>query len=389
MANKTRILQISNSLSNGGLERVVSNLTFCFDTEEVYQKVIIYEDSNIQYEYNGDVEYVPELRLKKQFATIKDMMKRRRYLKKKGNNFDYIITHHIVDSIGSVFVRKKSYKSVVVLHSSLDNILGGNFLKRFLIRKMIKKADKVICVSKGITNDVHKINGVKVDRVYTIYNPFRIKSIAAENKLSLFNADHFNLVHVGRLTYAKAQWKLIHIIMQLKEYIPNVILHIVGEGELRDDINNAIIKHSLQKHIMLHGFRKNVYDYLYSADFFLLTSIHEGFGNVLVESLAVGTPVISSNCKSGPQEIICPSLDFNEIVNENIFTNVGVLVPFFKNIEMNFYDDFDNDVEQYVEAIIKARGCKFNSEELLERALCFDIDNVKHEWFKIFELNIG
>ncbi len=84
----------------------------------------------------------------------------------------------------------------------------------------------------------------------------------------------------------------------------NVKLFLIGYGKEEINILNYIKKHNLQKKIKIIKDKKDVYSYFKISDLFVLTSIYEGFGNVLVEAGMFKIPIISTNCKSGPQEIL-------------------------------------------------------------------------------------
>nr|WP_241878977.1 glycosyltransferase [Psychrobacter sp. PraFG1]UNK05619.1 glycosyltransferase [Psychrobacter sp. PraFG1] len=163
---------------------------------------------------------------------------------------------------------------------------------------------------------------------------------------------------VGRLTHQKDFATLIHAFKKvLKNKACNLI--ILGEGELRCELEKLIKDLNLQDNVQLPGFVNNPYAWMSKADLFVLSSIYEGFGNVLVEAMACGTPVVSTDCPSGPSEIL-----------EN--GRWGSLVP-------------TNDPDSLAEAILKAlNNTKFKSELVKKRAEDFSVDNSLSGYIAVF-----
>ena len=83
-----------------------------------------------------------------------------------------------------------------------------------------------------------------------------------------------------------------------------VRLILIGDGDYRDQITAKAKEIGVQDHLMLMGFRQNPFPYMKMADVFVLSSLHEGFGNVIVEAMALGVPVVATDCPTGPAEII-------------------------------------------------------------------------------------
>lgn len=184
-----------------------------------------------------------------------------------------------------------------------------NFLIKILYPLTI--VNKVVTVSKWIQIILERQYGIKENKLQTIYNGIEIEKINEnqnediEEFKEIFN--HFNFfkfINIGRLTYAKGQKYLIEAFYKAKKEIKNSILIIIGEGPLRYELKKLIKKKSLEKDIFLLGLQKNPYKYLAKSDVFVLSSLYEGFPNVILEALACGLPVISTNCESGPYEIL-------------------------------------------------------------------------------------
>jgi len=149
---------------------------------------------------------------------------------------------------------------------------------------------------------VYKMNGKKV---VTIYNPLDIKNIKNRiGRKSPYQSEKRNVIAIGRLTYQKGFDVLLEAFSGVVKIVPNAYLTILGEGELKEDLKDQIKKLNLTDHVDLKGFQPNPYTYLYHSDIFVLSSRWEGFPNTVLEALACNVKVVSTDCKSGPKEIL-------------------------------------------------------------------------------------
>lgn len=167
-------------------------------------------------------------------------------------------------------------------------------------------ADRIVAVSEGVARDL--ANHVRLQSIDAIYNPIvtdALKTLScAEANHPWLTARHAPVVlGVGRLAPQKDFSTLIKAFARLRE-TRDARLIILGEGELRSPLEALVRQFGLQEVVSLPGFVSNPYGFMRRADLFVLSSAWEGFGNVLVEAMACGTPVVSTNCPSGPAEIL-------------------------------------------------------------------------------------
>lgn len=180
-------------------------------------------------------------------------------------------------------------------------------------------ADKVVTNSKAaekMCNDEFRIKNTT-----TIYNPVDYESI--KNKLQqplpkkykyIFqNGQTF--INIGRLSKQKGQWHLIRAFSKVVEENPGAILVILGQGELQEKLEKLIADCDIEKNVFLLGHQDNVFSFLKASDCFVLSSMHEGLPNVVLEAKAVGLPIISVDCDTGPREILAPDLSYNENIS--------------------------------------------------------------------------
>jgi glycosyltransferase involved in cell wall biosynthesis len=188
---------------------------------------------------------------------------------------------------------------------------GGLTIKRraavLLKRLLYGRADLITAISACLKDDVVEKLGLSPEQIYVVYNPVledRIEQLAKE-PLShpWFQEETPVILGVGRLVAQKDFATLIHAFHQVRAKRP-VKLLILGEGEKRAELEKLVNALGLQNDVALPGFDKNPFKYMARCTIFIQTPTHEGLGNVLIQAMACGSPVISTDCPCGPSEII-------------------------------------------------------------------------------------
>lgn len=163
----------------------------------------------------------------------------------------------------------------------------------------IYKKHPCICVSHGVETDLIQTLG-EIGEVTTIYNAFDQSYM--QNQATEFKPEIENyILHIGAFCYAKAHDVLLNAYAKSSQQFPLVLL---GKGELESEIKQLIIQLGLQEKVHLLGFNKNPYPYIQNAKALILSSRYEGFVRVVPEAVALGTSVISTDCPSGPNEVL-------------------------------------------------------------------------------------
>lgn len=167
---------------------------------------------------------------------------------------------------------------------------------------------RVIGVSAGVCESLSDVAGLKAKKLSVIYNPVRQISPTTMSQEDLRGLSGWlqgkeRLIAIGSLKRQKGFDTLIRAVAQVQRQ-REVKLLILGEGELREELQDLAVELGVSENIWLPGFRSNPVTYLNHANCFVLSSNWEGFGNVVVEALGVGVPVVSTDCPSGPSEIL-------------------------------------------------------------------------------------
>jgi glycosyltransferase involved in cell wall biosynthesis len=234
-------------------------------------------------------------------------------------------------------------------------------IRPYLVKQWYPFADGIIAASQGVAEDVSQISGIPVKNIDVIYNPVVMPELFDKAKEPI-NHPWFAsgeppvILGVGRLVPQKDFPTLIKAFAIVKQQI-SAKLMILGEGEKRLQLEALVRELGLENDVDMPGFKDNPYTYMAKAKLFVLSSAWEGFGNVVAEAMAVGTPVVSTDCPSGPAEIL-----------EN--GKYGKLVSV-------------GDVNALANAILEALKNPTNSQLLQERALDFTVDNVVDQYLKV------
>ena len=193
---------------------------------------------------------------------------------------------------------------IITRSNSFPNDWANSNIKKFLFKIIYKFSDVRIVNSVESKRKFLKFYKLKS---ICIYNPLNLNEIIKLSKIktkNLFDRKvSLKLICVGRLSEEKDHLTLLKSILYLKNKISLNTL-IVGEGLLRKKLIEFIKKNKLNKIVKLAGYKKNPYPYIRQSDFLLLTSLHEGLPNILLEAIALKKFVISSNCETGPKEIL-------------------------------------------------------------------------------------
>jgi glycosyltransferase involved in cell wall biosynthesis len=194
----------------------------------------------------------------------------------------------------------------VHIWASLRNSLNSRHAKLF--NRIYRRCNGVIAISEGLAKQFLTLANVDGNKMRVIYNAIITPELLPMSKKPvvhtwLNNNDCPVIMGIGRLTAQKDFATLLQAFAQVRKNRPCHLI-ILGEGEQRAQLESLAIELGITDDIALPGFQKNPWTWLSQADLFVLSSQSEGFGNVLAEALALGIPVVSTDCPFGPSEIL-------------------------------------------------------------------------------------
>ena len=314
---KLRIANFIPSLSGGGAERVVLNLCASFPRNEV-QPILIAGSLTGPFANSiaADVEVV-DLKCANIRHTIGPL---RDYVRQA--NLDLLISHLSHANIATLWAMRKLHKLnqkqdlglpeiAVVEHMTMSAYRGEKWRDKFirpLARRLYKSADQIVAVSNAAARDLEQQLRLPPSSVTTIYNPVvsaHIHHCRQEPLQHPFVEHHSGplILAAGRLSEQKDYPTLIQAFAQLQSTVPSR-LAILGDGEERTNIAALIDKLGLADRVCLVGFTENPYQWMQQADLYVLSSRWEALPTVLIEAMACGCNVVSTDCPSGPAEIL-------------------------------------------------------------------------------------
>lgn len=180
-----------------------------------------------------------------------------------------------------------------------------NFLKQLIFKFFLKKTNQIIVNSFEFKNQMDKRYSI---RSKVILNPFDfsyIKKKSLENvRNNFFRRNNLKLINIGRLVDQKDQITILRAMKIILKEKKNIQLIIIGKGKKETELNNYIFENKLESYVKLVGYQGNPFKYIKSADLFILSSQYEGLPNVLIESMFLKKSVISTDCPTGPKEIL-------------------------------------------------------------------------------------
>ena len=298
----------------GGADLSLSRLINNLDKRKYSITFITLEKPSISLYLKSKIEiYI----IKKKRA-IYSIFELRNIVKTKTNQYSKIIfisNQHFANIISVMALCGiKTAKLILIERNNPIELDYSDKLKDKIIKILIKItyrfSDSIISISKELGKDLEKLCNKKVT---TIYNPAFDKNIFKLATKKIIKKNSKIILNVARFEKQKNHIMLLESFKDIQDIVDAKLL-LVGYGSEKKKIIEYIKKNNLKKRVTLISNNKNVYSYYKIADLFVLSSIYEGFGNVLVEAGMFKVPIISTNCKSGPKEIL-KNGEYGDLVN--------------------------------------------------------------------------
>lgn len=333
---KRKVIFRSGSLRMGGLERVLIEVLQTIDKEKFDIYLVIDDDCGKENIFEKDIpKDIPYFFLKpekliRETEKYKEKKKNIIYklmynlMMEKENKVMYRNMQRILKDIGEIdvivdfdagaskYIEKLDIKKKIVwIHNSIPNLKKKESkIKRF--GKRLEKYDRVVAICDEMKEEIENIYPNLKGKVSRIYNPFNFERIEklmederelTKEQKKMLNEDY--CIAIARLDNVQKDFlTLVRAYKFVKESGIQDKLYIVGDGPSKEEIINEIKKLSLEENIKLIGLSKNPYIWLKNSKLFVHSSKYEGLPTVLIEALICNKMIISSNCPTGPKEIL-------------------------------------------------------------------------------------
>ena len=310
MRDRPKIAFVIPLLSSGGAERATASVASAIDPER-YEPVIVLQTGGPRTYEPADHVRVVEVGAPRTHSALLPLT---RTLRDERPDLIYAVLPHLalICAAATTTMRHPRPKLAVGIQNNLGAELpqwsNGALLQR-LTPWVYRRADALITVSAGLRDEAVDDFGADRDDVHVIPNSVAFDTIRAgaaqpEPHRWLDDPAITTLIAIGRLAPQKNYPVLLSAFAQLAPRHPQARLLILGEGELRSDIEARIDQLGLADRVELAGARPNPFGYLARADAFLSSSDFEGFPMVHLEALTCGVPVVATDCDFGPAEIL-------------------------------------------------------------------------------------
>jgi glycosyltransferase involved in cell wall biosynthesis len=311
-----KLMIVIHSLKGGGSERVLINVLKGLDRKEFSVTLVLYERVFDFPPPDKVAVEILDMPAGRNIFTLgvrfmRKIVRLSRLMKKVGPDMVFsllsstnvaVILARLLSKIPcGVTISEHTHPSV-----NLTNERFGWITKIFM-PYVYPKADAIIAVSEGIKQDLIKNFNMPENKIAVIYNPVDLNEIRIRSQEKVdhpwFHDDIPVIVSVGRLTKQKGYPYLIKAFSLVRRSLACRLM-IIGEGEDKDKLIAMVRALGIEREVEFLGFQKNPFQYMAKSSLFVLSSLYEGFGNVIVEAMVLGLPVISTDCPSGPAEII-------------------------------------------------------------------------------------
>jgi len=315
MSTRTDVAIYLPSLGGGGAERVTVLLANEFAARGLTVDLVVSSEEGPYREQISKEVRLINLQAGRVLASLPALI---RYLKnKKPRAILSALNHANITVLLACMLARVTSRVVVAEHSTPSSAAVQHraltaAVLRILMRLTYPKADQIVAVSGGVSADLIRFLNLPEKKVKIIYNPVIFPAIFEMSRQAVLDPwlekeDSPVILAVGRLTRAKDFPNLVEAFALVRKEFP-CRLAILGEGELRFELEELIRNLGLKESAHMPGFVKNPYAWMRRASIFVLSSAWEGLPTVLIEAMACGTPVVSTDCPSGPREILADGM---------------------------------------------------------------------------------
>jgi glycosyltransferase involved in cell wall biosynthesis len=242
-------------------------------------------------------------------------------------------------------------------NKKFEQSIWHKYFKDIIVRILYNGVDVIIAQSAGMKDDLINYYKISEQKITVINNPLPSEFNMVLKDTPAGPAQNKELLFVGRIEKQKGLKYLLDAMSLVIKKDPKVTLRILGEGSLKNKLINYAASIGISDHVIFDTFKMEIIPYYQNTSLTVLPSLFEGFPNVLVESIACGTPVIAFDCKSGPTEIIQDGVN-------------GFLVEYL-------------NTEKLAKKIIDGINHKWNKKEIQNTAISFTTEHILSKYMHV------
>lgn len=306
-----RIALLTPTLEIGGVERVFVNLANGLHQREIEVDLVAGRTAGCMGSTLEKQIRVFDLASDRMMRSVPRLAK---YLRiRRPDAVIAAMTHSTAAAVAARAIIRQKTKIIATEHNTMSKIVANTSGLKYRLmplwsRWALKSADAIIAVSSGVADDLTSLTRIPREKFRVIYNPAITETVYAGAKSSVehpwFQSGEPPVVlAVGRLDKQKDFPMLIRAFGLVRKYKPARLM-ILGEGPDRGRVESAVRELGISADVAIFGFEQNPYRFMSRAAVFASSSQWEGFGVALVEALALGLPVVSTDCAHGPAEIL-------------------------------------------------------------------------------------
>jgi len=348
-------------LRGGGAERVFVNLAHSFLNKGYEVDFVLIKKQGELLDILPNSVNIIDLGASR---ILKSFLPLRRYLKNEKPDALIAVMWPltILATLAAVSIKFKG-KIILSDHNTLSlSTKGWSAFRRKSLSTSIKfiypLANMSLVVSEGVADDISSFTNLDRSNFKVIHNPIFIQSPNPDDTEieKIEKRFKYRIVNLGALSEQKNQALLIKAFSLIVDKL-DIELVILGDGPLKSELEELISKLKLNNKVFMPGFITDPSQWYKQSDLFVLSSIYEGLPMVLLEALTFGLPIVSSDCKSGPREILCDG-------------KYGKLVPV-------------GDAEALAQAMIEALQEEHDINALKSRAADFSVDKIAEQYLDV------
>ena len=364
--NKNKIIFFMPSIDGGGVEKnlfIISN----YIRKKINNVSIITFDKKFKKFFDDKIEIISadNIENNKNYSKYYKYLKCINLLMKEYYKNKNILVIAFQANIYAVILAFFFNFKIICRSNSSPTGWSHNIFKKFVFKFFYKYADEIIVNSKDFQNEFKRRFNLNTSCIYNPLDKNRIVNLSKKKiKFDFFNnKKYLNIINIARFTDQKDHLTLLKCFKNLNNKIKSKLV-IIGYGQNKSKMEYFVKENKLVKNVKILDFKKNPYPYIKKSDLFILTSKYEGLPNVLLEAQVLKKFIISSDCPTGPKEILLNG-KIGDLFNIGDYKELEKKILFFSKYKKNFsykinlaYKnlhrfDLENNCEKYWKLISK------------------------------------